>query len=203
MKKGFTLMEILVVVAILGILMAALISAFGGAPKKAEKAKCEELVHETATALTALFDEQGAWPQALIKNHNSEAGLDEAAAYPLARKGMSLSYDSNARRLKGLDRFGIVSPWAAAVIKRKGNSASPGTPVPGGGTVQDHRFRYALDLDGDGIIEGANVGGESVDIRATVAVWCCGADGKIEAYSDGRRADDVYSWDYGKTKDVR
>ena len=46
-------------------------------------------------------------------------------------------------------------------------------------------------------------GGETVDIRATAAVWCCGKDGVIEAYAIGLRKDDVYSWTVGQTKEVR
>ena len=75
--------------------------------------------------------------------------------------------------------------------------------MPSGGTVDDHILRFAIDYDGDGIIEGANVGGETIDIRATAAVWCCGKDGKIEAYSQGLRRDDVYSWTKGQTQNDR
>ena len=60
-----------------------------------------------------------------------------------------------------------------------------------------------MDLDGDGIIEGALVGGESVDIRATAAVWCCGKDGVIERYSVGVKKDDAYSWSHGQTQGVK
>lgn len=203
MKKGFTLIEILVVVGILGILMAILVGGFSKAPKQAEKAKCQELVFNTATALTALFDENGIWPQALVKNHNSEQGLDAEAAYPLAKSGMSLTKDDSSRKLSGLDKFGVVSPWAQLVIKNRGPSASESDKVPSGGTIRDHRLRYALDLDGDGVIESVKVGGETVNIRATAAVWCCGADGKIEAYSRGQRKDDVYSWTDGQTRGVQ
>ena len=59
--------------------------------------------------------------------------------------------------------------------------------------MRDHRLHYALDADGDGITE-AVVGGESLRVRANVAVWCCGADGRIEPYTDGLKSDDVYSW---------
>ena len=75
--------------------------------------------------------------------------------------------------------------------------------MPSGGTIQDHVLRYALDLDGDGVIESVPIGGETVNIRATAAVWCCGKDGVIEAYSTGLRKDDVYSWTVGQTKEVQ
>ena len=64
-------------------------------------------------------------------------------------------------------------------------------------------MRYAIDLNGDGVIPGVQVGGETIDIRATAAVWCCGKDGKMESYSAGLKKDDVYSWTIGQTRGVQ
>jgi hypothetical protein len=60
-------------------------------------------------------------------------------------------------------------------------------------------YAIATDDDEDSGIVTANVGGEEVRVRASVAVWCAGADGKLEPYSKGRKGDDVYSWSYEKT----
>jgi len=203
-RKGFTLVELLVVIGILGALMAVLVSGFSSAPKKAERAKCEQLVKDVSSALAIAFDRRGSWPQAIIRGHNNDEGITADIAVAIAQASdntLSVSYENG--KATGMDRLGIVSPWAQAVIKAKGTSASASTRVPSGGTIQDHRLRYAVDLDGDGIIEGANVGGEAVDIRATAVVWCGGADGKIESYRKGQRKDDVYSWSYGQTQNVR
>jgi len=201
MKRGFTLIEILVVIGIIAILMGVGIGTYAGVTKAAEKRRCQELVANTATALTALFQRKGSWPEVLLRDGSKDGELNETVAYPLAKGGyMSLTAEDG--KLVGYDCFGIVSPWATTHIKRRGSSASLGDRV-GVGTLRDHILHYALDLDGDGIIEGASVGGESVDIRATVAVWCCGQDGKIEPYSSGLHKDDVYSWTYGQTQGVK
>lgn len=201
MKRGFTLIEMLVVIGIIAILMGVGIGTYAGATKAAEKRRCQELVANTATALTALFQNNGAWPEVLLRDGSKDGELNQTVAYPLA-KGGYMSLTSEDGKLVGYDCFGIVSPWATAHIKRRGSSASLGDRV-GIGTLREHILHYALDLDGDGIIEGASVGGESVDIRATVAVWCCGQDGKIEPYSKGLHKDDVYSWTYGQTQGVK
>ncbi len=195
-RKGFTLIELLVVIGIIGILMAVLIPGVKGAIEKAKDGKCLELVKETQTALTHLFNENGVWPPVLRQNSNTVAGLNAVAAYPLATMaGMALSYDSDSERLTGLDRFGVLTPWAAAVVKERGSSCSESTPVPSvGGTVADHRLRYAVDFDGDGLIESVNVTGTVPDakrvkngnVRATAAVWCRGRTGKvIMSWTDG------------------
>ena len=204
-KKGFTLIEMLVVIGIIGILIAAGIGAFSRMTRTAERQRCQELVANTATALAALFNENGSWPKALLANGGARDGeLDERAAYPLAKGGyMTLSSDSGAGRLTGYDKFGVVSPWAQALIKAKGTSAALSSKVPGGGTIKDHILHYALDVDGDGIIDGASVGGESINVRATVIVWAAGQDGKIEPYRRGLKSDDVYSWTYGQTQHVK
>lgn len=204
MKKGFTLIEMLIVIGIIAVLAAASMSGYSRVVANAEKVKCQELVANTATALTALFQKEGVWPKKLIAKHNTDVGLDQIAALPLATGGyMSLTVNSEGTELSGYDKYGIISPWAVDVMKAKGSTATESTRVPAGGTIADHRLRYALDLDGDGIIESVNIGGETIDIRATAVVWSAGKDGKLETYSRGQKKDDVYSWTVGQTKNVR
>lgn len=203
MKKGFTLIEILVVIGIIGLLIGVSIGAFSRMTANAERTRCQELVANVATAMTAYFNDNGCWPKAILNNGGTkDAEFDEHAAYPLA-KGKYMTLTTDNEKLSGYDKFGIVTPWATAVIKRRGSSASLSDRVQSGGTIRDHRLHYAVDADGDGIIEGASVGGESTDIRATVAVWCCGKDGKIEGYTRGLKKDDIYSWTYGQTQKVK
>lgn len=205
-RSGFTLIEMLVVIGIITVLIGASIGGFSQMTKSAEKAKAQELVSNVATALSALFQQEGAWPKRLAANGGSDGELNEKTAYALvAGTTKYLSLTTENGKLAGLDRFGVVTPWATAVIKRKGTAASLSDKVSGTTTVQDHILHYALDLDGNGVVE-ANVGGEAVKIRATAAVWCIGKSGgnrgKPWPYAKGRTAGDVYSWTYGQTQQV-
>ena len=194
-KQGFTLIELLVVIAILALLIGVGMSSFTSSTKKAQKAKAQELVQNVAVALEKIYQEEGSWPRPILAGSNSEKGLDESVAYALAkRNAMTLSYDTTAKKTTKLDQCGVVTPWAQDVIRlKKGTGVSDSTKVPSGGTIADHRLRYAVDTEGRGTVT-ANVGGESVTIRGSVMVWSAGRDGKLERYSDGLRRDDVYSW---------
>ena len=206
MRKGFSLIEMLVVIGIIAVLIAASLGGYAAFTKAADKTKCQELVANVATALTALYQKEGNWPRRLAIRGGTDGKLDAETARAL--KGyLTLDIDSATGKVQGYDRFGIVSPWAVNVLKRSGKAVTLSTQVSsskrGPQTVDDHILHYALDLDGDGIIDGAMVGGERVDVRATAIVWCAGKDGYMEAYSTGLRRDDVYSWTQGQTKNVK
>ena len=206
MRPAFTLVEILVVIGIIAVLLAASIGGFTKMTKTAERAKTQELVNNVATALTALFQQEGVWPKRLAANGKTDGRLDANTAYALVAgttKYFSLSQGDG--KLIGHDRFGILTPVAQQVVKRLGSEASLGSKV-GKLTVEDHILHYALDLDGDGKIIGASVGGENINVRATAIVWCIGKSGGNNGdpwpYTEGLRRDDVYSWTPGQTRDV-
>lgn len=156
--------------------------------------ECGELVTSTEVALRKLYDDLGAWPQVLLENSGAERGLDATAAYPL-RTVMNLKYDAEEKRLVGSDRFGIVTPWAAKAIKGRWDTCTESDSVPQGGTIADHRLRYALSLDGTGVIRDIPIR-EKVDgqwrdrrltVRAMAAVWCLAPNGSlIKSWSDGQ-----------------
>ena len=209
MKKAFTLIEMLVVIGIIAILIGASIGGYSAMTKSAERTRCQELVSNAAIALTALFQNEGVWPKRLSARGATDGLLDKDAAYALVSNGRAyFSLTKKDNKLSGHDRFGILTPWAQDVVKRLGSSASEGSKV-GSMTVKDHILHYALDLDGDGRILGASVGGQAVDVRATAIVWCCGKDGKVDPYpyvsggSGSAKTDDVYSWTPAQTRDVR
>ena len=206
MRPAFTLVEILVVIGIIAVLLAASIGGFTKMTKTAERAKTQELVNNVATALTALFQQEGVWPKRLATNGKTDGRLDANTAYALvAGTTKYFSLSQSGGKLIGHDRFGILTPVAQQVVKRLGSEASLGSKV-GKLTVEDHILHYALDLDGDGKIIGASVGGENIHVRATAIVWCIGKSGGNNGdpwpYTEGLRRDDVYSWTPGQTRDV-
>lgn len=60
-KKGFTLIELIVVIAILGILAAVLIPKFGGFTDRARETQALTDAKQIATAMDSLYSEKGAW----------------------------------------------------------------------------------------------------------------------------------------------
>ena len=205
MKRGFTLVEMLIVIGIIAILTGAAMTGFRGAVEKAQAAKCQELVHNVSTALVKVFQDNGSWPSRILSAGQGSGEMTAEIGGELARrKALSLNYrlveneetGEKVYKLVGLDQCGVVSPWAAEVIKRKAanGNVSLNELVPGGGTIRDHVLRFSIDDDEDGLVKVSYEGGKSVTVRASAAVWCCGRDGKF-----GTR-DDIKSWAKGQEK---
>ncbi len=209
-KNGFTLIEMLIVLGIIGALSSALIFAYGRVVKSGERAKLVELVSNARVALAELYRNNDGWPQGIYKagQQNGYYVMDEAVAKIFGAKGL-LNVDYNNGSLRGKDRCGIVDPWAQDVIMKADSGMSGASllekSVPSGGTVRDHRLYFAIDQDGDGFVtrqEGAPVERG----RATEIVWGAGADGGLSDCStaantvqnyNGRKVtnrDNVYSW---------
>lgn len=182
MQKGFTLVEMLVVIGIIAVLTAASMAGYSSMTKTAEKTRAQELVSNVVTALTAIYQEDGVWPKRLISGMQGESRLDAETCKPLNR----------FMPLNGYDKFGIVTPWAVTVIKQKGNRATLQTAV-GSKKIEDHILRFAIDEDGDGITELPNSYIEGgVKVRATACVWCCSKEGSFKA------KDIIKSWSKGQ-----
>ena len=213
-QSGFTLIEMLVVIGIIGILAAALFGGYRYAVRSARKAKAVEAVANAKDALEMLFQRAEGWPSALFKAARGEQGfrlMDENVAKVFAKYGL-LGVDSKGGVLRGVDRCGIADPWAQAVLKRDTSSSGASLltrPVPSGGTIQDHLIYFAVDEDDDGFVtsdEGAPV----KKIRAKAIAWCAGEDGGLgdcgsvaakTVSANGRsvtNADNVYSWQRGQ-----
>ena len=209
-KRGFTLIELMVVIGIIAILSGSLMMGFGRITKSAQRARAVEAVSNAASALSILRQKNGnAWPK-IILDYEGADGQGKGMVVDVARKFAEKSLLSvssknpNPRSGEkadytpiGVSRCGVVDPWAEAVLKRP--RAESSTKVPSGGTVQDHIIYYAVDRDGDGITE-ASVGGQNIKVRAEAIAWCAGADGVIAPYMNRGRSDDVYSWDAAKEK---
>ena len=210
-KKGFSLVEMLVVIGIISVLSGALIMGIDRVRKTAQRSKAQEIVSNTATALGIIFQKEMGWPQLLLNWSGKQ--LEAEPSHVFVRFNLlGLSYDSKSYNastrkgtitLVGADRCGVVDPWATAVLKRKTSSSERdglALKVDTGGTVQDHILWFAIDDDGDGITEVNIPGSPAIRVRASACVWSAGADGVLGKYGRRDKAadDDVYSWSRGQ-----
>ncbi len=63
-ERGFTLVELLIVIVILGILAAVAVFAVGGVTDKGKQSACKADVNSTETALEAYYAKVGSYPAA-------------------------------------------------------------------------------------------------------------------------------------------
>lgn len=211
-RRAFTLVELMVVIAIIGIIISMSVVTYGHLTRKAQKTRGIELVSETKTALERLLMTAKVWPPALKSEASGEGRLTAKAAACLAvHKLMSLTYTTAEKdgetvyTLSGLDRCGVVTPWATEVLKRlPADKPALEARVPSGGTVRSHQLHFALDLDDKGYVD-VRLGSRSIKINGKVAVWSWGMNGREDDYDEsmaGRdKSDDIYSWT--KAQEVR
>ncbi|NLA84161.1 MAG: prepilin-type N-terminal cleavage/methylation domain-containing protein [Clostridiales bacterium] len=77
-KKGFTLIELIVVIAILGILAAIIIPRFTGFQNKARETQALVVAKQVATAVDSFYAENSAWPTDDDKDEIAKlSGVDE------------------------------------------------------------------------------------------------------------------------------
>ena len=194
--RAFSLIELLVSIAIIALITGLSMAAYGKFTARAQNIRCAELVHQTKTALEHICLKDDAWPPILQKEASGGDGrLNAEAGAALAKAGVMLltTRKDNPNILSGNDRFGVVTPWAMDYIVHHGNSAFKSSKLPGGGTIEDHILHYAIDLDYDGITEVQHGhDGNKALVRAQACVWSYGRDGIPNT------KDDIRSWSKGQ-----
>ncbi|MBO7687480.1 MAG: type II secretion system protein [Kiritimatiellae bacterium] len=218
-RSGFTLIEMMVVIGIIGILAAVLTGGYTLAVKSAQRAKAVEAVSNARSALEMLYQRAEGWPRAILeaRQYGGFHVMDENVAKVLFRynllnvdcKKTGSSSKLDAYTLRGVDRCGIADPWAQDALRKADKNLDGASllsrEVSSGGTVQEHLIYFAVDQNDDGFVDRSE--GAPVDkVRAKVITWCAGADGGLGDCSTDKRGktkvngrsitngDNVYSW---------
>ncbi|MCL2104694.1 MAG: type II secretion system GspH family protein [Kiritimatiellaeota bacterium] len=179
-QDGFTLLEMLVIIGIIGILMAVLLPSYGYIQEAARQSRAQTLVRDAATALTAYVQRERAWPTEIL---DSGGYLDHKVCKILHEAGLfdSTAYNGDNLNLDSLDRFGLLDPWGQAFVKRNPklqdvNKELGDPPRP----LKNHLLQFRIDRNFDGKVNADDGWGPipyGQIVRESAIVWSCGPGG--------------------------
>jgi len=180
-RRGFTLLEMLVVVAIIGVLCGLLLPAVNTAREAARRAKARDGAHQLVTAWKSYLLDRREFPNTGIESmHGTAVGIlgDTNSPYNPGQVYMEFTTNEVAQ--------GFLDPWGDKAQKR-------------GETGWEERlFQVAIDNgegphDTTGAYDG-NVTPFGQVVNRGVVAWSKGKDG-LDATADDRK-DDVRTWDW-------
>jgi prepilin-type N-terminal cleavage/methylation domain-containing protein len=205
LRSGFTLVEMLVVIGMIGILAASLIGSFSHIKSTARGSQAQVQVSEVATAFNLYLQQEREWPAEALASEEMDA--DVCKAFQFYRYGnfldlttWSTNGTSSAVNLNSPDRFGLLDIWGRAALRKYPRTTSADA-VLDGVKLSDHRIQFRLDTDMDGYVDSGEGSPKGAKVRASVLVWSRGPDGK-DASTQAKRypGDDRLSWSYGQAR---
>ena len=201
-SRAFTLIELLIVIAIVVILMGLLFPAFRGVQDQAKKTQAKNDLVQIVTAVNAYYTEYGKYPVVAADNtiYGPASALNDGLFYTLR----AVALGANNLDAANPRKIVFISPPDVkdSANPRSGIGTQTGT---GPGQFFDPWGKpYNIEIDGgyDNTVANpytANAGA-TPNLQAGVIAWSLGNDGNgatLAASGDkntGTYADDVISW---------
>jgi prepilin-type N-terminal cleavage/methylation domain-containing protein len=198
---GFTLVEMLVVIGIMGIIAGSLLGTFGYVKTAAWQSRAQAQVSQAATALTIYLQNERSWPSELLNTTEFDQDacwfLQENKVMDVTPKKKILGTSpqqwewNEAKGNSTFDRWGYLNPWGRAYLRKFPNAKEA--------QVKKFRLQYRLDKNFDGYVDASEGSPRGVKIRASVIVWSRGPDAEDDFKNRKRYPyDDRLSWDQAK-----
>jgi len=195
-NRGFTMIELLTVIAIIGILAGLLFPAISTAMKRTKVVKAQVEVHAIETAWKAYFNEYGQWPIVIAGNNVSYLKAPGLNANAANSQGLQTLNDTTALLL-GVDTSttGAIGNYNSPVNNPKLIQFINLKKDPATGQILDpwgHPYKFLFDSSYANQIANNYLGTTVSPIPRNVIVWSMGPDGQDN--SPATTADDVRSW---------
>ena len=187
--EGFTLLELLIVIAIIAVLLGLVFPVFQGVQDRAKKVQAKNDLTQIVTAVNAFYTEYGRYP--LVGNvttpdttYGTGGGTSDAFFNELRGKAFSL----NTRQIV------FISP------PEDNTQGNPKGKIGSDNQFHDPwGFAYSIRIDADYDNQVANPytgsGGAGPDpLRQGVIAWSVGKDNTLGQSGKFTSSDDIISW---------
>jgi prepilin-type N-terminal cleavage/methylation domain-containing protein len=177
-RSGFTLIEMLVVIGIIGLLMGLLFPAIGSLRNAANRARAEQDLGSFEVAIKAYISEYGKYPLQV------DATQD--------RVYMDATYVQLLQILRADPGYTDIDLWNA----RRVVFMEVAEKAVVAGRLKDpwgNDYRVVADMNFDKATDTSAASGYGVASNRTVAAWSFGKDG-VSGANAADRKDDVLSW---------
>ena len=189
-KKAFTLVELLIVIAIIAVLLGLAFPVFQGVIDRAKKAQAKNDVTQIVTAVNAFYTEYGRYPidSSITTDAAATFGGGGSTSKPVLNELRAKSASLNTRQIV------FISP------PEDTTQASPKGKIGSDGQFHDpwgSAYAFEIDANYDNQVTnpyGSSGGAGADPIRQGIVAWSLGKNLVLGTGGSYTNSDDVISW---------